>query len=166
MGESAPANPLSPSQNPDPNPNPTPATRSSIVSRAACIQQLGRISLRRGLCAVAESHLLQSLALYHCAYGQSPHINVAAVRVQLGLTYSAARRADEAGKQFSLALDIKHAIYGKDCDNAEIATTLQVRWLGLELVRVRLGLGTLQIRWLNFSLGYYAGIVYISFSCH
>lgn len=110
---------------------PGPSTASSmskqqLVSRAACVQQLGRIALRRGNTALAQSRFEDSLEQYTLAYGQSCiHINVAAVRMQLGLTYSAARDYIHASEEFAQALEIKYEIYGRDTTHAEIASTLQ-----------------------------------------
>ena len=59
------------------------SSRPALVSRAACIQQLGRVSLRRGRCDAALGYLTQSLVLYTQAYGCTAHINVAAVQVSL-----------------------------------------------------------------------------------
>jgi tetratricopeptide (TPR) repeat protein len=96
------------------------------VSRAACTQQLGRIALRRGSNNEALSLLSQALGLYQVAYGaKSRHINVAAVRTQLGLAHSSARDFVEAGRQFAEALEIKRDIYGRGRPHFEVATTIK-----------------------------------------
>ena len=65
-----------------------PATRP-FISRAATLQQLGRVALRRGLLDEAKGRLSEALELYKKAYGErraSVHVNVAAVHHQL-VTY-------------------------------------------------------------------------------
>ena len=79
----------------------------NVVSRAATLQQLGRVFMRKGLLADAEIRLTESLDLYFAAYGRekaSRHMNVAAVRHQLGTCFFSLRRFTEAAQQYTLAL--------------------------------------------------------------
>jgi tetratricopeptide (TPR) repeat protein len=88
------------------------ATGSSPVSRAASLQQLGRVHLRKGNLAVAEAHFVDAITLYFSVYGRdkaATHLNVAAVRHQLGACYSAQKQYDNAAEQFGLALVAREA---------------------------------------------------------
>ena len=50
----------------------------ATVSKAATLQQLGRVALRRGFTAEAREHFLDSLGIYLSIYGpESRHINIA-----------------------------------------------------------------------------------------
>ena len=83
------------------------AGTGSPVSHAASLQQLGRIHLRKGNLEVAEGHFLDAIALYYSVYGRekaATHLNVAAVRHQLGACYAAQKQYDSAAEQFGLAL--------------------------------------------------------------
>ena len=87
------------------------------VSRAATLQQLGRVALRRGSLDEAKMRLKESLALYLNAYGLEKferHINVAAVYHQLGCCFSAMHDFKAASIHFYEALKIREVIYGFD----------------------------------------------------
>ena len=64
-------------------------------ARAASLQQLARVLIRRGHFDKALSQLQDALVLYEEAYGtDTPHVNLAAVRTQLGkVALSLASRA-------------------------------------------------------------------------
>jgi tetratricopeptide (TPR) repeat protein len=60
------------------------------ISKAATLQQLGRVSIRRGQLEKAENYLNQAFMVYKTFYGEkraSEHINVASVHFQLGMSY-------------------------------------------------------------------------------
>lgn len=86
---------------------------SRLVRRAATLQQLGRVAMRRGRLSEAEENLLEALELYEQAYGRKcagTHINVAAVRHQLGSNAYAAQRYDDACVHLQLALEARQAV--------------------------------------------------------
>jgi tetratricopeptide (TPR) repeat protein len=85
------------------------------ISRAATLQQLGRVSLRRGVLSEAEHRFRSAIAIYTRVYGESKalrHINVVGVRHQLGCCLSAMKRHAEASEQYSLALTSRELIHG------------------------------------------------------
>jgi tetratricopeptide (TPR) repeat protein len=87
------------------------------VSKAATLQQLGRVHLRKGKLVEAKTRFHESLSLYLKAYGSekfSRHINVAAVYHQLGCCYSAMQNFEEASNHFSLALRTREIVYGPE----------------------------------------------------
>ncbi|CAK0881438.1 unnamed protein product [Prorocentrum cordatum] len=54
-------------------------------ARAASLQQLARVQMRRGRLVAARGNLQEALALHQEAYGKdTPHVNLVAVRTQLG----------------------------------------------------------------------------------
>jgi tetratricopeptide (TPR) repeat protein len=80
---------------------------SSMTSKAATLQQLGRVELRRGRLSQADSFLSEALQIYLVAYGESraaSHVNVAGVRHQLGAAAMAAKDYHKACEHFSIAL--------------------------------------------------------------
>jgi tetratricopeptide (TPR) repeat protein len=102
------------------------------VSKAATLQQLGRVHLRKGKLVEAKTRFHESLSLYLKAYGSekfSRHINVAAVHHQLGCCYSAMQNFEEASNYFSLALRTREIVYGPEkgygydsCDVANVSS--------------------------------------------
>lgn len=98
------------------------------TSRAATLQQLGRVELRRGNLLLAHDRLHEALQLYCEIYGEQralSHVNVVAVRHQLGCVASARKFHSEACDEYSLALRGRRMIYGEDCDHIEIALEMQ-----------------------------------------
>lgn len=84
-----------------------------LTSKAATLQQLGRVELRRGRLAQAEGFLSESLEIYRLAYGEarsSSHVNVAGVRHQLGAAAMAAKDYKKACEHFSIALAAREII--------------------------------------------------------
>ena len=57
----------------------------SSATRAATLQQLGRVCLRRGALKDAERYLRDTLELYTHTYKSDLHINVASIHFQLGI---------------------------------------------------------------------------------
>ena len=99
--------------------NNRPQSRN-IISRAATLQQLGRVALRQGKLIEAKTRFNDSLSLYFNAYGKekfSNHINVAAVYHQLGSCYSAMHLFCDASKHFNLALIARENIYRNSSNN-------------------------------------------------
>ena len=111
----------------------------SVAAKAATLQQIGRLALRKGNPRVAESRLKEALSLYERTYGLrrcESHINVAAVRHQLGASYMVSQRYVDAREQFALALKAREALHlnepsiGGDgsgvmpCDHFEVAHEL------------------------------------------
>eukprot|EP00931_Biecheleriopsis_adriatica_P078455 TRINITY_DN51913_c0_g1_i1.p1 TRINITY_DN51913_c0_g1~~TRINITY_DN51913_c0_g1_i1.p1 ORF type:complete len:785 (+),score=160.23 TRINITY_DN51913_c0_g1_i1:165-2357(+) len=122
-------------------------------ARAASLQQLARVEIRRGFLDSAQGHLQAALALHRDAYGKdTPHVNVVAVQRQLGKVAaengmraqtkgdheSAASFFGEAAGQLLEALRAQQRIYAasgkvahrstdemaESCDHQEIAVTL------------------------------------------
>ena len=104
------------------------AISSNMTSRAATLQQLGRVELRRGRLSQADVFLTEALELYTVAYGvtrAASHVNVAGVRHQLGAAAMAAKHYDKACEHFSIALAAREIICsqssgGKDQVTAEL----------------------------------------------
>jgi hypothetical protein len=76
----------------------------------------GRVYLRKGKISDAESRLREALGLYIAAYGYQRaglHVNVAAVRHQLGQVALRQQRFDVAAEEFTFALSAKRRVYGQ-----------------------------------------------------
>jgi tetratricopeptide (TPR) repeat protein len=103
----------------------------SSLSRAATLQQLGRVGVRLGKLEEAEARLQEALNIYSKVYGERrarSHINVAAVHYQLGSCLSAMHRYEEASAHYSVALSIRTTVYADDedgGDHTEIVSCLQ-----------------------------------------
>ena len=97
----------------------------ALGGRAATLQQLARVSERRGDRAAAEAHLGKALALYTRAYGDGvPHVNVAAVLSQLGnLALAPPADVDAAERYLRDALSMRLQIYGRGA-HVEIAANV------------------------------------------
>lgn len=87
--------------------------RMQIGQRAATLKQLARVSIRQGSLAKAESYLAQALEHYVELYGENAfHINVAAVKFQLGALACQREQLDDAWTYFTECLMIRKRIYG------------------------------------------------------
>jgi tetratricopeptide (TPR) repeat protein len=87
------------------------ATFSRAGARGSTLQQLGRVSIRRGKLDQARRYLLQALQLHESAYGSQQHVNVATDHHQLGLVEMNRRRYGEASEHLLSALRIRRSIY-------------------------------------------------------
>jgi tetratricopeptide (TPR) repeat protein len=98
------------------------------ATRAATLQQLGRVALRRGELDIAETYFRLALAGYQEAYGADPHINLSAVQLRLGNVAMTRRRYLEADEHLQEALRIRLHVYGQSA-HSDVAVTLHL--LGL-----------------------------------
>lgn len=125
-----------------------PKLKNSI-SRAATVQQLGRVALRQGKLVEADLRFNDALRLYLGAYGKekaSRHINVAAVYHQLGNCLSAMHNFPAAIEHFSAALATRELIYGED-GNGNIEVIQEIQALG----QAELEIGRLETAEMHFS---------------
>ena len=98
---------------------------SAATSRAATLQQIGRVCLRKGKIEDAQTRLREALELYKGVYGAQRaclHINVATVRHQLGLAAARSKCYDVAVEELNSALATKQRIYGQ---HIEVALELE-----------------------------------------
>ena len=102
------------------------AAFSRAGARGATLQQLGRVSIRRGHLDQARRYLLQALELHESAYGSQKHVNCATDHHQLGLLEMNRRRYSEAAEHMNSALRIRRSIYlrGEHVDVAVDLTQL------------------------------------------
>jgi tetratricopeptide (TPR) repeat protein len=83
------------------------------ITRAATLQQLGKVELRRGNLVKAHDHLISALGIYRQAYGEqrcASHVNVAAVYHHLGSTAMASKQFESACEYFSDALTARENV--------------------------------------------------------
>ena len=88
-------------------------SQRNMTCRAATLQQLGRVELRRGRLPEADKFLSEALTLYVKSYGEgraASHVNVAGVRHQLGKAAMASKNYDMACEHFSFALAAREII--------------------------------------------------------
>lgn len=65
------------------------------TARAATLQQLGRVMVRRGLPEQARAYFRQALVVYESVYGNEAHVNLATVRHSLGTVAHSLGRFDQ-----------------------------------------------------------------------
>ena len=99
------------------------ATFSRAGARGSTLQQLGRVSIRRGELDQARRYLLQALQLHESAYGSQHHVNVATDHRQLGLVEMNRRRYGEAAEHLLAALRIRRSIYVRG-EHVDVAVDL------------------------------------------
>ena len=99
------------------------ATFSRAGARGSTLQQLGRVSIRRGELDQARRYLLQALQLHESAYGSQHHVNVATDHHQLGLVEMNRRRYGEAAEHLLAALRIRRSIYVRG-EHVDVAVDL------------------------------------------
>jgi hypothetical protein len=95
---------------------------AGVCAAAATLQQLGRLAMRRGRLADAETALQRAGALARAAYGSERHVNVASCEHQLGLCAAARNDAAAAAAHLGNALRIREAVYA-GAPHAELAAT-------------------------------------------
>lgn len=86
-----------------------------IGQRAATIKQLARVTVRQGFLDQAESYLEQALELYLELYGNKMHINIAAVKFQMGALALQRNMLDNAWLCFHECLRIRRHVYAYAC---------------------------------------------------
>jgi tetratricopeptide (TPR) repeat protein len=86
-----------------------------IGQRAATIKQLARVTVRQGFLDQAESYLEQALELYLELYGSKMHINIAAVKFQMGALALQRNMLDNAWLCFHECLRIRRHVYAYAC---------------------------------------------------
>ena len=99
------------------------ATFSRAGARGSTLQQLGRVSIRRGKLDQARRYLMQALQLHESAYGSQQHVNVATDHHQLGLVEMNRRRYEEASEHMLSALRIRRSIYVRG-EHVDVAVDL------------------------------------------
>ena len=99
------------------------AAYSRAGARGSTLQQLGRVSIRRGELDQARRYLLQALQLHESAYGSQQHVNVATDHHQLGLVEMNRRRYEEAAEHMLSALRIRRNIYVRG-EHVDVAVDL------------------------------------------
>ena len=97
---------------------------AALGGRAATLQQLARVSERRGDRDGARTHLQDALELHKRAYGKGvPHVNTAGVLSQLGSLSLQAEEPESASRHLQEALMMRMQIYGRS-DHIEVALNL------------------------------------------
>lgn len=99
------------------------AAYSRAGARGSTLQQLGRVSIRRGELDQARRYLLQALQLHESAYGSQQHVNVASDHHQLGLVEMNRRCYEEAAEHMLSALRIRRNIYVRG-EHVDVAVDL------------------------------------------
>ena len=111
-----------------------------IGQRAATLKQLARVAIRRGSFSIAERRLDQALELYSELYGDTHHINVAAVKFQQGILAFQQEQYDEAWENFSECLRTRRIVYAYSQGNH-----IEVSSAHHELARVAFAQGRLEV---------------------
>lgn len=91
-----------------------------VVNKASSLQQIGRILLRKGQIEDAKGLFIQALELYEKCYGDqysTNHVNMVAVRHQLGAACVASQDNEGAKVHYAAAVCGLEALYG-DSSNA------------------------------------------------
>eukprot|EP00301_Raphidiophrys_heterophryoidea_P027489 c9683_g1_i1.p1 GENE.c9683_g1_i1~~c9683_g1_i1.p1 ORF type:complete len:877 (+),score=262.59 c9683_g1_i1:1660-4290(+) len=81
------------------------------VSRAATLQQLGRVAIRRGQLLQAKTYLSEALALHQLVYQNTIHINIACVHQALGIVHREQNDLQASANHLTEALRIRKLIY-------------------------------------------------------
>ena len=103
--------------------------RMQIGARAATLKQLARVAIRRGVFEKADRCLAQALELYVELYGETLHINVAAVKFQQGALAFQRDDLDQAWLHFSEALQARRHVYAY-CNGHHLEVSVVLHELG------------------------------------
>ena len=102
------------------------------IARAATLQQLGKVALRRGALSTARNNLMSALEIYKAVYGENrctSHVNVATVLKHLGSTAMASKQYESASEYFADTLAAREKIAGEGSSGG-IDVILAVQSLG------------------------------------
>lgn len=102
----------------------TAAGTACSTAVASTLQQLARVSIRRGQLDAARTYLDRALRMQQAVYRSDLHVNVASTEHQLGIVARTKEDWAAASKHFLNALRIRRAMYHTQGDHPEVSATL------------------------------------------